>query len=192
LCAGLLLIKNSKIGDEMQKPVLFISGLAFFLISCIGSFYFHFNHHPKTEKRFLSSIESAFENGENIVFIRDVTPFQWDKVCYLGPHSKNKKTSIHRLQTFIDADITEHFDEIPNLSEGGTYKGSFVFISDGLITNILNLKTTYLKVNGEYVVFRFPSDRNYKRTCMDNDKAHMKYEHFLKTNSTAVIINDQL
>lgn len=175
----------------MKKLFFLISGAALFLLACAGLFYFHFNHHPDAEKKFLSAIESAFENGESIVFIKDITPFQWDKVCYLGPYSKNKQTSIHRLQTYIDVDISDHFDEIPVTSEGGRYKSSFVFIREESITNVLKLKTTYLKINGDHAVFRFPENRNYKRTCMDRDKAYMKFEHFLTTNSTAVIINDQ-
>ncbi|MCD8519861.1 MAG: hypothetical protein LRY57_00850 [Alphaproteobacteria bacterium] len=116
--------------------------------------------HPALYSPFWSNLKSKIDEGQEAVYFKELTDFDWDVVCVLSPYHDER----HDLQS-IPYDLGRFKNSIPNLDDDGLW--AFAFVKDDKVIEIKR-RGFGLYLNGEYT-----------NNCMPQEKAK-----FVKKNQT--------
>lgn len=108
---------------------------------------------------FWNSLEQKIKQGQETVYLKDLTDFNWDTVCVLEPYSLGPKPyDDAKLNQLIKANNTKLFaDKIPNLNDDTDW--GFVFIQQNEIVKIKDKNT------------RLPLAKRFGSNCISKERA---------------------
>lgn len=164
---------------KMNKKHLLLIGAMVFIFGIVGWYYLTYSLQGRLESRFLQALENSFQDSQQGVFLKNTTDFSWQIVCYLGPYSKQKNTTLYNIQRRVAADISTQFEQIPNLSDSGQYYQVLIFIDKDKVSKILKLKRYSINIDGEGYILRISSKKNEADSCFTDELARV----FIKQSS---------
>ena len=72
------------------------------------------------EKELYKKVETKIDQGETIIYIKDVTVFNWDAVCFLGSYATGPSGG-ENLSELANVDLSKNIGEFPVLDDDGKW-----------------------------------------------------------------------
>lgn len=149
---------------------------------------------PPKEFRFMKSAERAFQQAKtDSILIKDITDFEWEKVCYI-----NKYTNLEDLEPDLNANEIKKQGNFHR--HWPFFSGAFLFISNGKIVTELDyftwgiritkngLEPMHLNITGEH--YAYLTEYSFKGDiCKDRSNASFsKVIWMAKDHTTRLIL----
>jgi hypothetical protein len=99
------------------------------------------------EKDLIDPILNAFKNGQESVYLRDFTDFEWDQVCHVDYPSSGMYTPTDFIKTEVDESYNIWIKKIPDALKDpdySPYRAAFVFIKDRKIIKVIAIKGVWI------------------------------------------------
>lgn len=135
----------------MNKKALYVYG---FIVITVVLTYFSFFYVPKSESLFINKIKSSYENNDLPLQVKDITDFEWDRLCVLHEWSITPETTISELEERYDIDFSTYKGRLPNMEGHRAIPYPYVtvglvFSRDRKIVKFLKFKFPFFDINGK-------------------------------------------
>jgi len=122
---------------------------------------------------FWSKVTADFDNQKNVVYLKDLTDYKWNKVCILQPYSVGQHNRDAKLAKLIPADLGEFKAKVPNLDDDALW--AFVFINGDTVVGVEKKGYEYyLRLEGQKVCLNDNAqlivDPNHKNYLIISEK----------------------
>lgn len=142
--------------SKKKKIIIALSLLVFLVPVGIGG-YLKFFHIGKEERIFMDAVQNALKADGDSVLIKDITNFEWDRVCLRATSSMDK---------YVSPTITKDKELAKQIAQ---YPKSITFLKEGEIVYFLGYRVgRKIQIQDKKYFFLNHAKDNY---CQSRDEA---------------------
>jgi len=121
-----------------------ISIIILIVLSVLGLLFYKYAYYPylslnSSEKHFYRELNKKLKNGETEIYIKNLTDFEWDQVCFLGSYSfiPLKEDFSKKIKGYARK------GSYPNLNNDGVWALEFIIHAKKTIVIVKGRKISY-------------------------------------------------